>query len=343
MVPKSGESTQAASNNEWLEFFNSDSGEVDLSGWKLVAEDGSPDIDLFGIIVAHGYFLLERSSDEVLPTITADIVYPYKNALSNSGEKLFLKNSSGAIVDEINALAGWQAGDNNTKDTMQKSGGSWITASATPKTINFGSNESNVSTQPPETTNSSAVISYAPPPSIKAFAGEDRTIMAGSEIYFLASALGADGENLEENTRFWWNFGDGESKEGRAVFHVFQIPGTYTVGLHVSTGIYAASDYAIAKVELNKLEIKNVILGEDGFVSIANLAKFGVDIGGWILDDGTAKFIIPAFTKIGPESQVALPNNITKLLLGNLASVTLRYANGREALVGDTNKISVTI
>src|SRR3989344_711576 len=169
MLPKDGESTQAASNNEWLELFNSGSGDADLNGWKLVAEDGSPDIDLSGTIATKDFFILERSSDDVLPSVVADLVYPYKNALSNSGEKLFLKDSTGAIIEEINALSGWPAGDNNTKDTMQKSGGLWVTASATPRAVNFGSNESSVSTPPPETTNSSAVISYVLPPSIKAF------------------------------------------------------------------------------------------------------------------------------------------------------------------------------
>ena len=137
MLPKDGESTQAASNNEWLELFNSGSGDADLNGWKLVAEDGSPDIDLSGTIATQDFFILERSSDDVLPSVVADLVYPYKNALSNSGEKLFLKDSTGAIIEEINALSGWPAGDNNTKDTMQKSGGLWVTASATPRAVHF--------------------------------------------------------------------------------------------------------------------------------------------------------------------------------------------------------------
>ena len=159
--------------------------------------------------------------------------------------------------------------------------------------------------------------------------------MVGSQVYFLGSALGLNEEPLE-NARFWWNFGDGASGEGRAQLYIFQIPGIYTVGLHVSTGIYAASDYAIVKVEPNLLKIESVISGEEGFVKIVNPAKSAVDIGGWILEGGTKKFVIPAYTKVAPESNISLPNSITKL---SSAEVILRYANGKEAVVYSKKEI----
>lgn len=137
-LPKEGESTQAAANNEWLELYNSSASDISLEGWALSSSDLRPNISLSGSIPANGYYLMERTSDDVVPGISADLIYPYKdNALSNTGEHLFLKGSSGNIVDEVDALSGWPAGDNITKETMQRNGNSWVTALATPKASNI--------------------------------------------------------------------------------------------------------------------------------------------------------------------------------------------------------------
>jgi len=139
-VPREGESAQAAANNEWIELYNSFSDAVSLDGWTLSSADLRPNITLSGNIPAGGFYLMERTSDDVVPGVAADLIYPYKdNALSNTGEHLFLKDSSGNSIDEVNASSGWPAGDNTTKETMQGSGLNWITAAATPKAVNSGS------------------------------------------------------------------------------------------------------------------------------------------------------------------------------------------------------------
>jgi hypothetical protein len=168
-------------------------------------------------------------------------------------------------------------------------------------------------------------------PSIKAYGGDDKTVAAGSSTDFLAMALGAVGEPLE-NARFWWNFGDGSSQEGRAVSHIFSIPGIYTVGLHVSSGIYAVSDYLAVTVIPNQLKVESVIPGEQGFVRLKNPGDVGVDIGGWLLEAQGKQFIIPWRTKIAKGSVVALPNQITGLNQVSLDDLALRYPNSVLAL-----------
>ena len=144
-LPKDGESAQAAANNEWVELYNSSADAISLEGWILTSSDLRPNITLSGSIPAGGYYLMERTSDEVVPGIAAELIYPYKdNALSNTGEYLFLKDASGNVVDDVSASSGWPAGDNNTKETMQRSGTTWVTAAATPKAANSGS-----ASQPP--------------------------------------------------------------------------------------------------------------------------------------------------------------------------------------------------
>lgn len=129
--------TTASANDEWVELHNNTSGTVILDGWVLKAGDGAPEIKLAGIIPANGFFLLERTDDTTVPDITADLVY--RGALGNNGEDLRLIDSSGNLIDEADFSSGWPAGDNATKQTMERMVSAWQTSQnpgGTPKDIN---------------------------------------------------------------------------------------------------------------------------------------------------------------------------------------------------------------
>ena len=128
--------TSVSYNDEWIELYNNGNA-LNLEGWILKADDGSLEINLSGIIPAKGFYLLERTNDDTVAGITADLIY--KGALSNNGENLKLYNSSGGLVDQVNSFEGWLAGDNSTKQTMERMGSNWQTSQdprGTPKTIN---------------------------------------------------------------------------------------------------------------------------------------------------------------------------------------------------------------
>jgi PKD repeat protein len=139
--------TLESANSEWLELKNLSETEIDLTNWVLRAIDGSPVINLAGKIPASGYFLLERTDDDTLPAVAADQIYV--GSLSNTGEDLELVDANGAVVDSIDATgenglsadeAGWPAGDNTTKATMERKVDlTWQTSAAaggTPKAVN---------------------------------------------------------------------------------------------------------------------------------------------------------------------------------------------------------------
>ncbi len=105
-------------NDEWIELYNNSSVALNLDGWKLLTEDETPQIYLEGEIPARGFFLLERTDDETLPSITADLIY--KGSLHNEGEYLKLIDNKGKVIDEIDCGEGWFAGDNSTKQTMER-------------------------------------------------------------------------------------------------------------------------------------------------------------------------------------------------------------------------------
>lgn len=129
--------TEIQWQNEWLELYNPENKEINLSGWILKAKDGSPFIELEGVIKPKSYFLLERTDDSTVENIKADQIY--KGGLKNSGEHILLLNSKGELVDEIDCSLGWLAGNNDTKRTMEKNKDSWRTSfvqSGTPKAQN---------------------------------------------------------------------------------------------------------------------------------------------------------------------------------------------------------------
>src|SRR3989338_2567957 len=110
--------TESSYNDEWIELYNNAGTAIDLSGWRLEAADGTPQIQLAGTVSAYGFYLLERTDDGTVPDFAADLIY--KGAMGNTGEDLRIYDSSGAIIDAVEALAGWFAGDNASKQTMER-------------------------------------------------------------------------------------------------------------------------------------------------------------------------------------------------------------------------------
>ncbi len=108
--------TEISSNDEWIELKNVSVEDIDLTDWSLTIKDKT--IVLAGTIKANGFFLLERTDDESVPGISADLIYNLP--LRNGGENLILKNDASEVVDQIEQATGWLAGDNQLKLTMER-------------------------------------------------------------------------------------------------------------------------------------------------------------------------------------------------------------------------------
>lgn len=110
--------TKSSYGDEWIELYNNTDNDVNLKGWKIISSDKFLNIPLEGTIPKKGFFLLERSDDLTIPEIKADLIY--KGSLNNKGKHLILLNNNGEIEDEINCASGWFAGNNTTKQTMER-------------------------------------------------------------------------------------------------------------------------------------------------------------------------------------------------------------------------------
>lgn len=135
--------TSESASNEWIELKNISSGEVDLTSWQLIDKGEQIKVNL-GLLkktkLQPGQFiLLERTDDNSVPAISADLIYT--GALSNSDEGLRLFDNQCNLIDEALASPDWPAGDNSSKKTMERdaSGFGWRTSNisgGTPKQAN---------------------------------------------------------------------------------------------------------------------------------------------------------------------------------------------------------------
>ncbi len=111
--------TLASDDDEWIELYNSTSASINFGcGWTLVADEGGPDISLFGSIPGGGYFLLERLRQQVTD-VPADQIY--SGSLDDAGEVLRLRAPDGSVIDTANAdSGGWPAGSALSTGSMER-------------------------------------------------------------------------------------------------------------------------------------------------------------------------------------------------------------------------------
>lgn len=333
--------TANSAADEWLEFENNGANDIDLTGWILEAQDGTPSVPLVGVISAGGFFLLERTDDTTVPGVIADLIYA--GALSNSGEVLTLKDAGGNIIDSVDASAGWLAGDNTTKETMQRvgEGNGWVTAPATPRAPTpFGEVLKPAGEETPESNDSSSSsggIPYVPPEllsSIKAYAGKDRESVAGAEVLLEGKAFGWKDEPLDSaTTRFLWNFGDGVLQDGQNVSHIYIYPGLYIATLSVILGRETVSDFITVAVGENPVFISEISPGSNGWIELSNPSSKSVDISRWIIKNSFGdRFVFPNGTNLSARSLVVFLAEIMRVELSNQnPRATLLYPNGKVA------------
>lgn len=339
--------SSASAHHEWIELYNGAAEPVDLTGWTLVAFDGTPNISLQGSVAAGGLFLLERTSDDTVPGIAADQLYT--GALGNTGETLSLKDSGGETVDTVVGGADWASigGSNETKATAQRTESGWVTATGTPRAAtaflafssgstgdgggavssDASSSMSSVSSAPPVSGGGS--IFSAPAPSIRIRAAVPPKGVAGADILFSGEAEGIRGEPLQ-NARFRWSFGDGGSAEGKKVFHGYHYPGAYAVFLDVSSGEASATARGDIVIAPAQLRVSRLVSGSAGFIEIANDGADEINLSFWHLRSAGSFFTIPAHTVILPKRAVSFPSAITKLLAVE-EDAALLYPNGSVA------------
>ncbi|MBI2453778.1 lamin tail domain-containing protein [Candidatus Peregrinibacteria bacterium] len=111
--------TVASSSDEWIELWNGTDRDIDLSGWTIEDDGGSQMYAIgSGTITPKSYFLIEKVEEST--SVPADALAA-NMSLSNTGDSLVMKDSSGREIDTVNGSGGaWHAGSAATKTSMER-------------------------------------------------------------------------------------------------------------------------------------------------------------------------------------------------------------------------------
>jgi len=115
--------TTNSANDEWIELKNISGSSIDLTGWQILDKDKQIKIkfldeDQSVILSPGGFLLLERTDDNSVPGIPADLIYT--GSLSNTNEALYLFDENCNLQDKVEANPYWPAGSNSSKKTMER-------------------------------------------------------------------------------------------------------------------------------------------------------------------------------------------------------------------------------
>jgi hypothetical protein len=351
--------TSASYNDEWIELKNISGSEINLSGWQLLDKDQQIKIifDNQHRVLVNGFWLLERTDDDSVPGIAADLIYT--GGLKNSDEALYLFDENCQLQDEVLANPDWPAGDNNSKRTMERKNDlSWQTSAnpgGTPKAANsegYYGHSIDSSSSSGSSSGGSSLLSLDTQPPI-ANAGPDQTVIINQAVTF-------DGSQSSDNVKivsYQWDINqDGQwDLDGEKVTYKngYQIPGEYNVTLRVSdkAGNFAADTLIITviqppKILISEIQIDTTISSSYDFVELYNPNNFDIDISGFQLKkkastgSETSIRVFPTGNKILAQSYFLWTNSNYALsgLISADATSTQTLAKNNSLALFDKNR-----
>lgn len=324
---------------EWVEVYNNSNSSVDLSSYKFFESDTNHELTIFqgdANIGVNGYAVIV--SDPIKFKIDwpsfSGIIFDSSFSLNNTGEAIAIKDGDLNIIDQYtyNSASGG-AGDGNS---LQLINGLWQATLPTPgkenKTVNLPSPPSN------DSNNSTQTIIESKPKiteisQIKTNITAKTIAFVGIPLSFSANTTGYSNEPLFYG-KYFWNFGDGDSKETKAndktnFTHTFFYEGEYTVALEYFQNYYSqnstVSDKMIIKVVPADILISKVGDEKDFFIEITNNTSYNADLSKWTLLSKEKSFTLPRNTILQPKKKIILSPKITGFSI--LDKNTLRLVN----------------
>lgn len=201
---------------EWVEIKNVSTVAIDLSGWKIFDNSTFAD-NLSGSLPVGGYAVIvakEQCFRANFPSFAGTLISLNSyigNGLSDSSDKVGLKNQNGDVVDLVDFTSGWPTGGG----TISRNGqGSWFAIDPTPGAANpqplpvppLPSQPSQSQAQPPPPPQQQPQPSVSFSPVTSAVVGQEFLVSVTlsnfeTGTYALKVLIGKDGQFLYGNTR----------------------------------------------------------------------------------------------------------------------------------------------
>ena len=312
--------TSVGPNEEWIELYNDGQESVDVSGWVL-SDDVGLSITLAGTVGAGEYAVLERTDDT---TISGTAFQIYTGALANDGRTLTLRRGDATGEDQVVGGTDWEniGGNNDTKETAQRTTSGWVTGTPTPgaQNILFGTPQEKSTTTNENNTTNNTKSSSGSSGSVKKQIVEPTThtqesvltlkleapriVYVNQEVSFGVVASGA-GTTILNSLNYVWNFGDTYTSIQTEPLDSFAYPGEYVVMVDA----VFAKQKASARYEITVLPVTLLLSRtESDGISIKNTASNEINIGGYQIQ-GVTTLTFPKNTIIKPNTTLTISSS----------------------------------
>ena len=317
-----------SANHEWIELFNQGTEAITLDGWT-VTDGQNLTVLLSGTLPPGAYGVLERSTEDSSP---ATALVLYTGALVNTGATLTLKDQTGVVADQVQGGENWSVigGDNTTKQTAQRTSSSWVTAEATPGSVNVSMGTVPTATSESSTPSTSGTTKKSSGGSSENTRSRetvdlnrlgtdlDIKIKVPSVAYVdqevtLEAGVGF-ADTVQSLINYEWNFGDTFTQIGKSVTHTYRYPGEYVVTVQ-------ASYKGKTQVVRHDVEVLTVDLAlgvsPNGDIQVHNKAEYDVDVSGYSVR-GLESVLFPPRSVLLPGAQLTISGSRLGLGMNSL-------------------------
>lgn len=268
-----------SSTAEWMEVKNISSAAVDLSGWQVLDASGKIKIsftDADGTLAPGGLLLLSRES-----ATSADAVgttKAYSGNLANTGGTLALMDAQCDVSDYLDASGGWPAGNNATKQTMERDadGVGWHTSAQPGGTPGA----ENSATPAPISTPAPAVTTTTSPSPAQASTPTSAQTQPSTPVQTISPTVAAQDENATTSSDTSMPTSSSNDDAGTATSTdatSISAPTATSSSASVSPSASASSHVLIAAVQIAGVAASNDL------VKLYNPTGAPVDMSGWKL------------------------------------------------------------
>lgn len=246
----------------------------------------------------------------VAKEIVPEGTYKVRVSMTKDSEAAVLEDASFKIIVSYSTGSDTSGGDSSATSTATSTG-----STDSSETINNSS--SGVSYSNSVHYIQEDLSDYAEPTSFQVSAGRDRLSYTNSPVNFIAKHKTS--QNLANNScHYEWSFGDGTSKTGEKVEHVFKYPGDYNIVLNGSCIDLESVSRTTIRILQPNLAISQKI---DGSVEVFNHGQSEINLYGFKLQAGNQYYAFPLDTIISAGKKVVFPAEYLKI--NNLGNVTL--------------------
>ncbi|MCD5384323.1 MAG: lamin tail domain-containing protein [Candidatus Pacebacteria bacterium] len=302
----------AESGHEWVEIYNNSSEDVDLSGWTLV--DGQGEYFINSVILKSGEYL-------VLDTSTVAT----KFTLLQSGEHLYIKDSSGQLVDDKD-YSGISTEDGES--IIKQQAGMWVAGAPTPNTGPFVVTGDSTVEQSNTTTTIKVnkvttyrTVEIEPPQDIHIRAIADTRGLLGSMVYIKPEVYDATGRIADVSC--YTTFGDGTTSSKCDMSQVYRYTGDYTVKVLVTKG--TLNDEAILHINIKEPAFRLSVSEDKKYIELYNDLNEPVELNGWYIKVNHKRFNIPNHTMMSASSSMKISGDSMRIDIARLGGKAQLY------------------